>query len=575
MYILGISTMTESAASLLKDGVLIAAADEERFTRKKHAGGIPYHAIQFVLESQGLSLSDVDHLAVYWNPYKVGYRTWYILKTLFTQPSLFFEKFQRGMTVWNEQQWKDSGWADIFRVNKKLGDFFKSKPKKVHFLDHHMTHMAATFYGSGWDDAAILIMDGAGESACTTVGVGKGLKMEKLHEHLVPHSLGHFYSAVTGYLGFKMLDGEYKMMGLSPYGDTSGAKWIRDNYLITTGSGKYVVNTKALDYHRALKGNFSGSLQDHFGPARGKGEDVPFTDKHRDIAASTQKAFEEVVLDLARDLKKRTGAKKLAIAGGCGLNCTANGRILSEGIFEEIFVPPVPHDAGGGLGAAMYLHAQLTGQKPAPIKHGQYGPSYSNDEIKVELEKRTDITFELLSTDALIQKGAQFLSESKVLAWVQGPMEYGPRALGNRSFLADPRSDSIRDVINEKIKKRELFRPFAPSVKAEKASEYFEINQESPFMTIIVPVRPEKRELIPAVTHIDGTARPQTVDKSVNQKYWQILDEFEKITGVPVLLNTSFNIQEPVVCSPVEALNTFCRSGVDALLLGDYWVERK
>jgi len=262
----------------------------------------------------------------------------------------------------------------------------------------------------------------------------------------------------------------------------------------------------------------------------------------------------------------------LAIAGGCGLNCTVNGKILGSDIFEEIYVPPVPHDAGGALGAAMLLYTEITGKRPEPITHAQFGPEFSDEQIAGALSQNADVVAERLSEDALIARTATSLDKGKVIGWVQGPMEYGPRALGNRSFLADPRSDSIRDVINEKIKKRELFRPFAPSVKAEKSSEYFDIRQPSPFMTIIVPVRAEKREVIPAIVHVDGTARPQTVERSVNPRYWNLLDRFESLTGVPLLLNTSFNIQEPIVCTPAEALATFARSGVDGLALGNYWV---
>jgi carbamoyltransferase len=275
---------------------------------------------------------------------------------------------------------------------------------------------------------------------------------------------------------------------------------------------------------------------------------------------------------MCAELRRRTGMANLAVAGGCVLNCTANGKILAAGHFDRIYVPPVPNDSGGELGAAMLLHRRLTGQRAAPVRHAQFGPAFDDQAIETALRLRDDVRAVKLTPDGLVMRAAEALAQGRILAWMQGPMEYGARALGNRSFLADPRHESVRDDLNAKIKKREHFRPFAPSVKAEKASEYFEIDQPSPFMTIVVPVRPEKRSVIPAVTHVDGTARPQTVDRDVNPRYWQLLDCFERLTGVPVLLNTSFNIQEPIVCTPEEALATFARSGVDALAMGDYWV---
>jgi carbamoyltransferase len=574
MYILGLTTMTESAAVLLRDGQVVAAAEEERFSRVKHSGGFPYRSVRFVLESQGITLEDVDHVAVYWDPYKLGTRARYMIETLLRDPKLFLAKARRLTAIWPGNVGESSGWGSLFRVGKNLERHFGQRPPRIHYLDHHACHMASTFFGSGWDQSAILVMDGAGEAACTTSGAGDGTRLKTFHQHLVPHSLGHFYSSVTGFLGFQMLDGEYKMMGLSPYGDPAGARWIRDHFLQTPQPGRYRLQPGVLDYHRALKGNFEGEFQRHFGPPRERSETAEFTDRHADIAASAQRAFEEVVLDLAADLRRTTGMSRLAIAGGCGLNCTANGKILAEGIFDEIYVPPVPHDPGGALGAAMLLHVRLTGERPAPVQHAQFGPAFDDGDLAAALARRSDVSAEKLPMDEVIERAASALASGEVLSWMQGPMEYGPRALGNRSFLASPLNDGIRDVINEKIKKRELFRPFAPSVKEERASEYFEIEQSAPFMTIVVKVRPEKRATIPAVTHTDGTARPQTVAREVNPYYWQLLDEFEKRTGVPVLLNTSFNIQEPIVCTPDEALATFARSGVDALVLGSHWVTR-
>jgi len=528
-----------------------------------------------VLGSAGLALGDVDHVAVYWNPYDLGYRARYMIETALKDPRLFVEKARRALTIWQgASTGADSGWGSLFRTAKNLEQRFGSAPKHVRFLDHHLCHMASCFFPSSFEEAAILIMDGAGEAACTTAGVGRGIELTRVGEHRLPHSLGHFYAAITGYLGFKMLDGEYKLMGLSPYGDPGGARWMREHLLKTTAPGRYALDTSVLDYHRALRGVFSGSFSDHFGPPRSRSEEAPFDDRHRDIAASAQRAFDEVVLDMAAELRRRTGVAALTIAGGCGLNCTANGKILASGNFDEIYVPPVPHDAGGAMGAAMLLYTELTGKRPEPVVHAQLGPSFDETAIRAALGGFGNLGAERLGESELLGRSADLLANGGVMAWFQGPMEFGPRALGNRSFLADARHDSVRDTLNEKIKKRELFRPFAPSIKAEKASEYFEIQQPSPFMTIIVPVREDKRSVIPAVTHVDGTARPQTVDRAVNPRYWGLLDRFEALTGVPLLLNTSFNIQEPIVCTPKEALTTFSASGVDALALGDFWVTR-
>lgn len=576
MYILGLATMTESAAVLMRDGKVVAAAEEERFSRVKHDGGFPYRAIEYVLGAEHLALGDVDHVAVYWNPFDLGYRARYMVETALKDPRLFVEKARRALTIWQgASSGEDSGWGSLFRTAKNLEQRFGRPPRNVRFLDHHLCHMASCFFPSSFEEAAILIMDGAGEAACTTAGVGRGTELTRVGEHRLPHSLGHFYAAITGYLGFKMLDGEYKLMGLSPYGDPGGARWIREHLLKTTAPGEYALDTGVLDYHRALRGIFTGGFSDYFGPPRPRSEDAPFDERHRDIAASAQRAFEEVVLDLAAELRRRTGLKALTIAGGCGLNCTANGRILGSGSFEQIYVPPVPHDAGGAMGAAMLLYTELTGKRPEPIVHAQLGPAFDEAAIRAALSGFGKLDAERLAEPELLGRSADLLAKGGVMAWFQGAMEYGPRALGNRSFLADARHDSVRDTLNEKIKKRELFRPFAPSVKAEKASEYFEIAQPSPFMTIIVPVREDKRAVIPAVTHVDGTARPQTVDRAVNPRYWGLLDRFESLTGVPLLLNTSFNIQEPIVCTPQEALTTFSASGVDALALGDFWVTRR
>lgn len=573
MRILGLAIMTEASAALIEDGAVVAASEEERFSRRKHQGGTPYGAIGWILESQGLSLADIDHVAVYWDPWRLGFRARYLAGLVFREPTILPTKLRRALTVWKGNQGVNSGYVSVMRVRKNLQLAFGHKHKSVHFLDHHLSHAASAYFGSGWDEAGVLIMDGAGEEACTTLYAANGDGFRRIDAVNLPHSIGQYYSAITGYLGFQMMDSEYKVMGLSPYGDTSGASWIREHYLVDAGESGYALRPGYLDYHRGHMGDFGGRFAKHFGPPRKP--DEPITDHHRDVAASAQAAFEDVVLRLARRVRRDSGSNRLVIAGGCGLNCMASGRILREGIFDEIYVPPVPHDAGGALGAAMLLHQQLTGNRPDPIRTAQFGPGFSDHDICAAINASTELDSERLGEKALVERTAECIDAGGVVAWFQGRSEYGPRALGNRSFLADPRREAAREDLNRKIKKREPFRPFAPSVKSENASEYFEIDQPSPFMTIIVPVRPEKRDVIPAVTHVDGSARPQTVERSVNPRYWAVLDAFQRRTGVPVLLNTSFNIQEPIVCTPEQAVATFLHSEADALAIGDHWVTKR
>jgi carbamoyltransferase len=571
--ILGLATMTESAAVLLEDGVVTAAAEEERFSRVKHQSGVPYRALEWALESRGLTLGDLDQVALYWNPYDLAFRARFMAETALRSPALFAERLRRSVTVLRgPEEGADAGWVSMFQLRARLEERYGRVPPVVNY-DHHTCHMASCFYPAPFEEAAILIMDGAGESACTSWGFGRGTGLDVLEQHHLPHSLGHFYSAITGYLGFGMLDGEYKVMGLSPYGDPSEvATWIRSRFLISPARGRYELVPGVLDYHRALRGHFPGAFAERFGPARQPGD--PLEQRHKDIAAGAQRAFEEVVLDMARTLRERTGARNLVIAGGCGLNCVANGKLLAHAGYDQIYVPPVPHDAGGALGAAHLAHVRAQGVRPARIDHAQFGPEITDGDVLAALAEREDLVGERLEGAALAQRCAETIAGGGIVAWVQGRAEYGPRALGNRSFLADPRRADVGDQINVEVKRREPFRPFAPSVKAERADDYFELGQPSPFMTIITPVRPERRAEIPAVTHVDGTARPQTVEREVNPRYWEVLDAFEGLTGVPLLLNTSFNIQEPIVCTPREALDTFSRSKIAGLALGDHWVTR-
>lgn len=580
MYILGLATMGESAAALMKDGVLVAAVEEERFTRVKHEGCFPLRAITSCLNRAGISLAEVAHIGVYWQPLRMGVRTKAVLKTALTHPTAFLGKMGRALQEFTpagggQAVASQGSWAELFLVRSLLRKHFGAFKARLHYLDHHRCHLASAFFASPFEEATLLVFDGAGEDVSTTLAVGAGTDLRVLRSIPWPHSLGHFYSAMTGFLGFAMLDGEYKMMGLAPYGSPDYLPFIRQNILLTDAPGSYRLNGDLLDYHAALKKQFHPKLLEAFGSPR-LSDDALFTERHRQIAASAQAAFEEVVGDMASWAFQQGGKRtNVAIAGGCGLNCSANGKLLRDGPFTRMYVPPAPHDAGCAVGAALLLHHERLGKpRQFEMTHAYYGPAYGEQDIgralcALGLEARP-----MADEEALLQRAVQALCSGQILAWFQGPMEFGPRALGSRSFLADPRHDSIRDTINGKIKKRELFRPFAPSVKEEAASKYFVLSQPSPFMTLAVPVRAHQRARIPAVTHIDGSARVQTVNRASNPRYWNLLDRFEKETGIPVLLNTSFNIQEPIVCTPEQALATFVRSGVDALVIGNYFIDR-
>lgn len=580
MYILGLATMGESAAALLKDGVLIAAVEEERFTRVKHEGCFPLRAIRSCLSQAGIGLADVAHVGVYWQPFRMGVRTRAVLKTALRHPSAFLGKMGRALQEFTpagggQSSASQGSWVELFLVRSLLTKHFGACHARMHYLDHHRCHLASAFFASPFKEATLLVFDGAGEDVSTTLAVGTGTDIHVLRSIPWPHSLGHFYSAMTGFLGFTMLDGEYKMMGLAPYGSPDYLSFIRQNILVSDAPGSYRLNGDLLDYHAAFKKQFHPLLLKTFGSPR-LSDDAPFTERHQQIAASAQSAFEEVVSDLASWAFLQGGKRtNVAIAGGCALNCSANGRLLREGPFTQMYVPPAPHDAGCAVGAALLVyHERLGKPRQFEMTHACYGPEYGEQDIGRTLRAQGIDAQPIADEAVLLTRAVEVLCSGRILGWFQGAMEFGPRALGSRSFLADPRNDSIRDTLNRKIKRRELFRPFAPSVKAESAADYFVMPQQSPFMTLTVPVRDHQRTRIPAVTHVDGSARVQTVSRASNPRYWNLLDRFEKETGIPVLLNTSFNTQEPIVCTPEQALVTFARSGVDALVIGNYFIDR-
>jgi carbamoyltransferase len=573
--------MGESAAALVKNGILVAAVEEERFTRIKHEGCFPLRSIEFCLAKEGIRLSDVSHVGVYWQPWRVGTRLRSVLGSAFRRPGAFIARLEAARREFSpagagKEMASHGSWLELFNIGSILERNFGSHKCDIRYLDHHRCHMASAFFASPFEEATVLTIDGAGEEVSTTLAVGTGRELRVLRHAPWPNSLGHFYSTLTGYLGLGMLDGEYKMMGLAPYGKPTFLEFLRRRVLVTSRPGEYQLNDRLLDYHAALAGRFSQELIAALGPPR-LSDDDPFTERHQDIAASAQAAFEEVILDLAAWAYEHGGRRSdLVISGGCGLNCTANGKLLREGPFKRIYVPSAPHDAGCAIGAALLVnHETLGGARIFEMTHAYYGPSFDNAAIRKVITSHGIASATALRENELLQRTVTALEAGQVVGWFQGAMEFGPRALGARSFLADARNDSIRGTLNQKIKKRELFRPFAPSVKRERAAAFFDAPATSPFMNITVPVRPECRSLIPAVTHVDGTARIQTVDQESNPRYWSLLDLFERRTGVPVLLNTSFNIQEPIVCTPEEAIRTFRGSRVDALAIGDFFVTRE
>ena len=582
MKILGLCTMGTSAAAIVEDGRVVAAIEEERLTRLKNDGGFPHRAIDACLEIANATLSDIDEVAVYWQPWRVLGRAAAVAGSALASPSFAAARLRRvaqlfrpsragrGTPLYPEQR---GSWFELFRVEERLSRHPGKLRGPVHFLDHHASHVMSACPLSGFDSALCLSYDGGGEEHSTAVFTWEKGRLTRIKALRWPNSLGHFYSAMTGFLGFRMLEGEYKMMGLAPYGTPRFKDALLAGPLRRGEDGAYLLDRAVIDYHAALEGRFPAELVRLLGEPRRPGD--PFTDHHRDVAASVQAVFEEVLLDVVRWARReRPDLDRLCIAGGCGLNVTANGRLLREGVVSRIFVPPAPHDAGCAVGAAVHATLDRAPFTPIRMPTPYLGKAYSRDAIAAALRARSVPVPEPLSDADLAERTAAALADGEIVAWFQGASELGPRALGNRSFLADPRRDEIREAINAKIKKRELFRPFAPSCKIEAAAQFFELDQPSPYMNIVARVRTERRAVIPAVTHVDGTARVHTVDRDVNPLYWSLLDAFEKRTGVGVLLNTSFNIQEPIVESPADAIDCFLRSSVDRLAIGPYLVRR-
>ncbi len=567
MYILGLTTMGEGAAALLKDGDLIAAAEEERFSRIKHHIGFPHHAIAYCLREAGITLAQVDHIAHYWKPWVLRRRVMHTFATMFQNRKLFESRIARGSDQFSGY------YLPMFVIPSKIREEFGKADFKFHYLDHHICHAASTFLASPFDTAAIFTADGVGESTTVLYAHGEGSRIKVVERIHLPHSLGQFYSAITNFLGFDMLQGdEYKVMGLAAFGEPEYADFFQKNIVMPDGPGRFRLDITYIDHQMARSSLYTDKIQRVIGRNRLPQEEV--LPRHQNIAASAQKTLEEIALRLVRYLREKTGERNLCMAGGVALNSVMNGRIIREAGFDNVFIQPAAHDGGCSLGAALYIyHHVLKHPRKWVMEHAYWGPSFSNAECNSALEGKRVVARQLTDSE-MTSTVARLLSEGNLIAWFQGRMEWGPRALGNRSFLADPRTANMQEVINKKIKLREPFRPFAPSMLEEDAAPIIGYSKPSPYMLLVFPVNHGWEKRIPAVVHVDGTARPQTVSKRVNPRYWNLIHEFKKITGIPVLLNTSFNIQEPIVCTPEHASNTFLNSGVDYLVLEDHLVEK-
>lgn len=558
MYLLGLSCFYhDSAACLLRDGELVCAVQEERLSRLKHDWRFPEQAIRQCLRQEGISITDIEDIAFYEKPFVKFER---ILDTFVSVAPRGYKAFLDTIPSWLKQKlW----FPQVLR--KSLG-----YEGRILFADHHMAHAASSFFLSPFDDAAILTVDGVGEWATASYGYGSGNRISLSHEMRFPHSLGLLYSTFTAYLGFKVNDAEYKVMGLAPYGSPVYQDLITGKLIDIKEDGSIAVNMDYFSYQYG-KRMFNRKFEKLFGlPARIP--ESPLRQEHFDIAMSVQKVTEEVMLRMARHVYREHPSRRLCLAGGVTHNCVANGRLLREGPFEEIFIQPAAGDAGGAVGAAYLAHHHYLGKSDRHRLHTlALGPAYPDSALRGYLEG-LDVPYRELDAPDLLRETAGLLAQGKVVGWFQGKMEFGPRALGNRSILADPRRAEMKNIVNQKIKFRETFRPFAPSVPREHATEFFEIKGESPYMLFTAGVKSDK---IPAVTHVDGSARLQTVSRDDNQLYYDLLREFGRLTGLPVILNTSMNLRgEPIACRPEDAYRCFKTSGMDALVLSRFLITK-
>jgi carbamoyltransferase len=560
MNILGISCyFHDAAAALLVDGALVAAAEEERFSRLKHDFGFPAHAIQFCLERSGLAAGDLDYVAFFEKPFLKFER---ILQTAFATVPRSHGVFRQAMTTWL---------LDKLWVKSKIRDVTGVAEDRILFVEHHASHAASAFFCSPFEDAAVLTVDGVGEWATATTGVGQDTTLRLEQEIRFPHSLGLLYSAFTAFLGFEVNEGEYKVMGMAPYGKP---RFTDDVWkLVRMGrDGSFELNLEYFSFPYSTTRTFTTRFETLFGPPRQP--ESPVTERYADLAASIQVVTEEILLNMVRALHARTGKTRLCMAGGVALNSVANARILRETPIEQLYVQPAAGDSGAALGAALYVQHHLLGQpRRFVMAHAYWGESHGEDAIRTAVRDLGVRAQAFEAEEALLDRVVDLLADGKVLGWAQGAFEWGPRALGHRSILADPRQAGMKDIVNTKIKFREPYRPFAPSVLLDRAADFFDLDDPgrqlpAQFMLLVVPVRDQARDRIPAVTHVDNSARVQVVTPESGGRYFRLIQRFGEATGVPVLLNTSFNLRgEPIVNTPAEALSTWSRSGMDALVL--------
>jgi carbamoyltransferase len=571
MNILGINAYHGNAsAAIVCEGRLVAAVEEERFNRVKYAAGFPAHAIRYCLKEAGLELKDIDHVAVPRNPYaRLGTKLFYAIR----MPSFASERVKV--------------LAKFTGIPEALAQAFDTDPAKIaakfHRVEHHHAHLASAFFVSPFERAALLSADGLGDFASTMWGTGEGSRMKIDGAIAFPHSLGLFYSAVTQYLGFLKFGDEYKVMGLAAYGEAEQLEAFRD--IVRANGDGFRLGLDYFTHHRSgpemswadadktptMGRMFSEAMERRLGPKRNPEE--PLEQRHRNLASALQARLEEVYLGMLKKLAERTGLKAVCLAGGVAFNCVANGKIFDTTGFEQVYVHPAAGDGGLAVGAAFFVWHQILGKpRSFVMDHAYWGPGYTRDEIRHAIDAsglpQNGWRVEELAEDHLMQRTAAIVADGKILGWFQGRAEWGPRALGNRSIVADPRRPEMKEILNQRIKHREIFRPFAPSILAESTGEWFEKSHPSPFMTLAYSVRPGKRDKIPAPTHVDGTGRLQTVTREANPRYWSLIKAFE------VVLNTSFNDNEPIVCRPEEALDCFQRTQMDALVLGDFLITR-
>ena len=587
MKVLGISAFYhDSATALISDGEIVAAAQEERFTRKKHDAAFPSHAMKYCLEAGGITLDGVDHIAFYDKPLLKFER---LLETYLAFAPRGFKSFRMAIPLWLKEKLflKDSLTKEL-----ELSGTRKDVATRLLFTEHHLSHAASAFFASPFDEAAVLTLDGVGEWATTSLAQGKGNSLEVMREIHFPHSLGLLYAAFTYYAGFKVNSGEYKVMGLAPYGEPRFASLIYQHLIDLKPDGSFRLDLDYFDYCTGLTMTNARFDALFGGPPRRP--EAPLTQREMDLAASIQAVTEEVVLRLTRSIAKSTGLKKLCLAGGVALNCVANGKVLRDGAFEDIWIQPAAGDAGGAVGAALATYHMYKGQPRAPhngvgdLMKGSYlGPSYAQKECEERLHA-AGARFTSMDDGATVAACAAALADGKAVGWFQGRMEFGPRALGARSILGDPRSPTMQSVLNLKVKHRESFRPFAPSVVSERAAEWFDLARDSPYMMLVADVVKERRRemtaeekalfgiqklniprsQIPAVTHVDYSARVQTVHAKTNPRFHALITKFEALTGCPVVVNTSFNVRgEPIVCTPEDAFRCFMGTGMDMLVV--------